>query len=349
MSTAYVQQSVLDFRSGDMRLARRTAEHAVALTEQWARGHAGDAADTSLAAARQRLAFAQVALGDLDAAQASYTEIIRVREALAERRPGPAAEVALARAYNAYGDLLGSPYELNLEDPAAALAYYRKALAIREALMTGDAQNAAAARDVEYTLANIAALERDGAPRAAAAAIARAVAIAARQREAAPRNWETRRDLALMHLVEASVQARAGASSQALSTYAAVIREYEAIRVQEPSRQFVIGELITAYGELGDLLLARQRRRDALAAYARAVEIGESAGRAQRTNLSIQAQVAGTYDRLAHFHAANAANACEWRRRSLEVWTGWDQDAAPSPYARRHLERAARAARACAS
>src|SRR6266540_4204212 len=162
----------IENRAGNQSGAVEAAQQALALVKSWAATHAGDASDTSLAAAYERLAgLAHSTTGDLNAARTSYLETIRLREVLARRQNTVAAQISLARAYNLYGDLLASPLELNLGEVAEAMGYYRRSLAIRAELMQRDPGNISTAIDVAFTLLNISSLERDSAPKQAVATL----------------------------------------------------------------------------------------------------------------------------------------------------------------------------------
>jgi serine/threonine protein kinase/tetratricopeptide (TPR) repeat protein len=113
----------------------------------------------------------------------------------------PALRRELAAAYLKIGDVLGRPYSPNLGDTAGALASYRKALGILEALAAEDTADAAAQRDLSITFESIGIIETNlFKPTDAIANLRRALATRERLVALDPAHAEHRRLLASAHL-----------------------------------------------------------------------------------------------------------------------------------------------------
>jgi tetratricopeptide (TPR) repeat protein len=139
---------------------------------------------------------------------------------------------------------------------------------------------------------------------------------------------------------------RTGRHDEALALYPAIFAVLEAMRRQEPERVTLIHELMNAYGERGDLLMAMGSRQQALDDYQRAHALGEPLR--QSGNLRVGLMIAATYERLERYHRSGGdrAAACEWARRSADLWDEWTRNA-PSVFSERGVERARGAVASC--
>jgi non-specific serine/threonine protein kinase/serine/threonine-protein kinase len=80
--------------------------------------------------------------GSTPARKLLVTRALEYLDSLSQEVKGdPALQRELAAAYQRIGDVQGQPRQANLGDPAGAEASYRKALAIREALIASDPKN----------------------------------------------------------------------------------------------------------------------------------------------------------------------------------------------------------------
>jgi tetratricopeptide (TPR) repeat protein len=338
LSADYQSVAAFEGRAGNVKAALDAVRRHLELTERWVSINPGQTAEAALAAANERYGVALSAAGDLEAARRAYDELIRLRERLAAGDTPASNRIALARAYNLYGDLLASPFEPNWEDPAGARQSYEKSLAIREELLAEDPTSASAGLDLAFTLFNIAALERESAPDVSVRTMRRAMDVSARTLGNATSNADARRSRALMQMMYASALSRAGKHAEALALYPAVLEVLEPMRAREPARVALTHELMITFSERGDLYVAMGRRDAALDDYQRALALGEQH---QPRNLRIAVMLGSTYARLEkHYRTAgNGPAACGWATRAVQLWSGWAEQA-PGAFSERSRERA---------
>jgi eukaryotic-like serine/threonine-protein kinase len=346
LASGYSNRATAEIRNGNIKAAVAATEQALTLTRDWAAKHPDATTEMALAAASERYAVALGMAGDLKMARTIWQELILLRERLTTSDATLSNRITLARTYNMIGDALGSPFEPNSGEIDEAMQYYKKSLAIRETLNAEDPANLSAAIDIAYTLLNIAALERESAPEHAVRTMQRAVDIAVRTLKALPTNANARRSAALMNMMYASALTRARRYGEALALYPAIFDVLESIRKQEPGRATVVQELMNAYGERGDLLMAMGSRGDALNDYMRAHALGNPLR--QSGNLRVDLMLAATYERLEKYFRSTGdpATACDWARRDALLWEEWAASA-PSAFSARGMERARAALASC--
>lgn len=244
-----------------------------------------------------------------------------------EARGDTALKRELASGYERIGDVQANIKMANLGDTAGALASYRKALALRQALLathpdsTADVIAAAASmREVADT-----ALE-SGDTAAAARYAALAVSTAEGASRSEPKNLAVLQQLQLAYGTQAKVLAGVhDVSSLGDTTSALTVREHELdvaerISALQPDDLVAQRQAAVSLAHLGDALSLVGRRREALAAHLRARDQFEALARrapgpkAQRTLQAIYTRLS-----VGQYSAGDMEQAIVSARRALEA------------------------------
>lgn len=244
-------------------------------------------------------------------------------DSLARQAKGDASlQRELATAYERVGDVLGYPYLANLGDTPAALQSYRKALAIRELLATGQPEDMQLQGELArnyFRIANV--LESTGNFNGALETVRKALPIT--QRMAAGNNDPTVADhLAGSYYYTARLLGQTGDPSGALENYrrAASIREagLEVDRTNVPLNTHMAADfegMAESMKQTGDLVHAIQMQ-------AKAVETLEQISRASSNNTTLREFLAEAINRLGTFRQADGdpSAALETYRQAHQIF-----------------------------
>lgn len=192
----------------------------------------------------------------------------------------------LAEAYDKVGDIMGNPYNSNLGDSAVAIDSYRKALAIRTALVGADPANPEARRDLARSYSQMGSIlwtanntteviENED----------KALAIYEDLVKTEP-SVPNRRGLALSCGMLAEAQAWTGDTTSALENIRKSVTALEAIAAAGPGDTQAQRDLSTAYDKQGEILDAAGDTSRALEAYKKALAICEQQAKSEATDVA---------------------------------------------------------------
>lgn len=259
---------------------------------------------------------AQMYSGDLEAAENTALEGVRVREILASREPGNAAlRRELANAYGELGYVYFHPSFLSFGDRDKAAAYQQKSLKIARELAAADPSNATAQADLNITEVDLCAALAEGSP-------AKAVAYCRDSLELVAKWPQLSREAALSQLADA--QARMGRRQEALKALRASIQERLDLSHRDPGHFVLRQQLLRGYNQMAGLLLAMGDRDAARQQHLQAVALAEKLSAAVPANLVARRDLADTYEAFGkYFEGRDWSQSRGWYQKSLDIWTDW--------------------------
>jgi eukaryotic-like serine/threonine-protein kinase len=161
----------------------------------------------------------------------------------------------LAAAYERVGDVQGGFRSSNLGDTAGFIANYQKALAIREAVLRGDPENAETQRELLRTHGRLSdALMASGDMNGAVSQLKQLLPIAEKLSAADPNNRANRRNLALAYLDYGWKRAILGDSAAGKEDCRKAVGMLESVAAANPADKGTKRVLAVAYGRVGELL-----------------------------------------------------------------------------------------------
>ncbi len=178
----------------------------------------------------------------------------------------------LAMAYQRVGDVQGNPFSGNLGDPKGALESYRKALAIREALLVAQPDDRPRQRDLTAILDRIGDILRaNNDPRQALEHFRRSLETRQSLAAAEPGNLELQRDLNVSHNQTGQALTLTGDSPGALASFRKAVEIAEGLIAQKTADAQTRSDLAISCNNLGDLLLKTGDPKGAVARHGQAL------------------------------------------------------------------------------
>lgn len=226
----------------------------------------------------------------------------------------------LAAAYEKMGDVQGRWGKANLGDPAGALASYRKALAIRQA-MTQTPGNPQLRRELARAYSNAAAvLESTNQTGAALESYRRAMAIREALAAGDRSNIGLQKDLAISHLEVAGALDQGGDRVAALADYRKALPLFEAVSNRNPKDQADRRNVALAHKKLGAILFY-QDLTESLEHYRKAAVIEEAVCAESPMNADARLDLSFTYcdTGLVLRKSGDRAGALESYRKALAI------------------------------
>ena len=162
----------------------------------------------------------------------------------------------LAAAYEKMGDVLGRPLTANLGDTAGALASYRKALAIREAVSAQLPQNGAAKQELASIYQRMSAILKVTVDHRQALVLDhKTIAIRKGLLQSDPKNRQLQRELASGYTSLGGTLSQLGEWKQVLETRQAALKLWERLAAREDVTVDEGRGLALAHTRLGSILL----------------------------------------------------------------------------------------------
>ncbi len=255
--------------------------------------------------------------GSTPARRLIVTRALEYLDRLSQQSQGDVSlQKELAAAYERVGDVLGYPYAANLGDVQGALQSHRKALAIREALITANSNDLELQRDLATNYVKIAQImESDGDFAGALAAVRKALPIT--QKIAAADNSPARADqMAGSYYFIASLLSKTGDPSKALENYqhAAMIRQ-TALQAN-PGNLFLRTHLAADYAGEAKSLAQRGELGHAVQSQAKAVSILQDVSKTNPNNATLREYLGEAINRMATYRMEQGSPA-----GALEAYT----------------------------
>jgi tetratricopeptide (TPR) repeat protein len=282
---------------------------------------AGAPAEARLARTGKYVIRALMYRGDLEAAESTAIEGMRMREAVAAAQP---ANTAVRRDLaNSYGDLAYvyfHPSFLSFDDRPAAARLQEKALAITRRLAAADPNNATARSDLYITEVDYSASLAQSSPFGAIRYARESLAIAhGSPLVISPDGGLFQLADGLRHL---------GRYPEAVESLRAAIASRQQLFRQDPEHFTVRQQLLRGAIAMAGLLLDSGDSTGALEQSRQAVALAEELSAAIPTNLLARRDLADAYEALGRSNARrDRAEARRWYQKSLDVWTAWPRSA----------------------
>lgn len=229
----------------------------------------------------------------------------------------------LAAAYEKMGDVMGRPMTANLGDTAGALASYRKALAIREAVTARLPEDVSAARQLAVIYQRMSSiLKVTGDHRQALTMDRKAIAIRSSLLRRDPKDRQLQRELASSYTSLGGTLSQLGEFQAVLETRREALNQWERLAAREDATIEECRGFALAHARLGNILLYLEQQQEAMPHFAKALEIDRLLAKSHPQNTQLQAAVAQStvaYG-LALFKTGNASEALAYYRQAVPVY-----------------------------
>jgi serine/threonine protein kinase/tetratricopeptide (TPR) repeat protein len=246
----------------------------------------------------------------------------------AEERNDAALQRELASAYDKLGGVLGRPYASNMGDSEAALASYRKALTIREALAR-DAEDRQTQLDLWSSYFNVGQIHRETSnTRGALEYHAKAYDIVSRLVNAQPDDQALLRALARTAVTRAHTFEQSGRVTESLATAREALALHERLLKSDPANRAGQSELATDIGRVAIALLRLGERQDALRHAERRIDIARNLTAADPANVAYRRGLSTAHLQLGQALARNddVAGAVREERAALAIRQALSQE-----------------------
>ncbi|MCI0489280.1 MAG: hypothetical protein L0229_22025 [Blastocatellia bacterium] len=348
--------------TGDVVGALKNYRRSQELSERLAARNPSNNNQAGIAISHSYVGEALAATGDLVGAIEEYKQSLDTFEAIAEKEPDNLAHArGMMIAYFWLGRLSGNPGFLNMGDKAAALEYYRKAMAIAERLAATDAKNASYRLDRIGSYINVADMIYEDDPAQAADLYRRAMAFVNITLETEPNEsrFLTRRARCLKG--QAAIMERAGDRRGAQQNLSQALEILRKLAEANPSNLGLQADLYTAWNAMGDLALRAGNTSVAQENYREALALAEKALAAAPAHLYSKWRLADSCSRMGKLHvaiasgrnradgerAANWREARDWYKKAVDVWDRWSREAVSSAFNTARRDQAARSLAEC--
>ena len=228
----------------------------------------------------------------------------------------------LATSYQKVGDVQGRPANANLGNPEGAMESYKKALAIREALVASDPRNTQDRRQLAISHSRIGEiLEINGDHQGAMNEYQKALAIREELYAADPNDPALQRDVAVSYFEIGEALTALGDITGALASRQKMLPIFQSLADKDPSNANNRRTVALSYKKVGATLARLERLDEALASYAKALEMDEAALSADPTNASRRIDLSFSVSDYGYVlaRAGKTAPALENYRRALQI------------------------------
>jgi tetratricopeptide (TPR) repeat protein len=229
----------------------------------------------------------------------------------------------MAAAYDRVGDVLGYPYAANLGDHPGALRSYRKALAIRESLLSVSASDSELQRGIVGSYLRLAqVLESDGNFSDALAALAKALPIAEQLAAANKTDPLLADHLAGVYYFTASTQVKTGDVNAALGNYRHAAEVRGGALQDHPENVSLLSHLAADDAGIAKCLELNHNLPNAIAMQLKAVSLLKDVSKANPTNTTLAEFLGESLNRLATYRElqGDGAAALETYRQAHSIF-----------------------------
>lgn len=343
LRNGYQRMATLRIRQGDMQAAEENARSAAAMADAALGGKSPARARANVARTLLLLGNIQWIRGGLEQSWASTERAVALLEAAASADPekGSYAE-DLADAYRRAGNLQANPSHFHFGDPKKAEMYLARAAGIAERLAARDPHDAQAQSRLYLTLRHQAAALRDTRPAEAIPLYERAVSGFERLMRAAGQDVAYGRDVANARLGLGLAFLSAGRAKQAIEHMESALEIQRSLVLRSPERAGLTEDMFDTLRALG---MARIKTRDsdrALEHFREALSLAQSMATREPSSLYPARCMALANQSLGDYYAALAperrAEAADWYRKALAIWSKWRAEGTAVPYSA-HRER----------
>ncbi len=279
----------------------------------------GGAREAQLARTGKYVIRALMYRGDLDAAERTGIEGVRIREAASAAEPGNAAlRRVLANAYGDLGYVYFHSVFLSFGDWRTAAGYQKKSLAIARELAAADPSNAAAQSDLAISEIDYCSAVNPYAPATAIGYCRDGLRLAGLWPQISAEDGLAELSLGL---------ARLGRMPEALDALRSAIQIRRTLYERDPEHFAVRQKLLRGGLQMAALLRRTGDRAAALDRLRESVALAEELASAVPANPLARRDLADAYEELgSYFEGRDRAQAQRWYRKCLDLWTAWPRD-----------------------
>ncbi|HKP11824.1 MAG TPA: hypothetical protein VJZ91_06920, partial [Blastocatellia bacterium] len=248
------------------------------------------------------------------------TRALEYLDSLAAEAAGDASlQRELAQAYQKVGDVQGYPFEANLGDTAGALASYRKALAISEALVSDHPSDAGMRRDLLVSTERIGDVLQATGDTAGALEYQRKALGYGQALAANADNPETRRTVMIGYMKVGELLAQTGDADAALEHFGQSLALAEKSAEADPTGVRARTDLALMHNKVADVLIAEGDPAGALDHYRKGLAIREGLVSEDPNNAPARRAVAASNEKIAEVYArmGQFAEAIAYERKTL--------------------------------
>ncbi len=340
--TLYGHRGDVEMMLGRVADAAASWQRTLDIATSWSLQDSGDAARVALATGHRRVSLGLQSAGDLAPAMQHIREAVALQEALSNSQPANALRRRdLMNSYEQLSRIAGHPDYLNLGDRQTALAFNGKVVAIAEALSLADASDRMALGDLVIAVRDTCIMMSGSDPLRVVERCRKALEIGARRDMVDSETAYTGPALAL------ALQ-KLGRNGEALEMGRRAVQAQGRRMEREQGRSDMVLELLRIHNRIGEMSLAMRDYRAALDHYHEAVALGQDLLRSRPSDLVLYRDLADCYENLGRWYERrDRAQAREWYRKSLDIWSAWPRTAVSTSFDRQRREQAARAVSRC--
>jgi len=299
--------------------------------EQYSKLIALDASPANLdqlASSFQHMGYVLVWTGQLDQAIQAYRQAITISETAVRAEPtSNAFRRSLVQHYNSLGDLLGSPFHVNLAQADSALLHYRKAVDVATRMVARDSRDAQARMSLNQSRTREAYLLKNQNALAALTISREALSTNDSLLADDNANTEYRRDRGFILLGAGSILEALGRRHEALAAYRQSLSVQEEVAGRDPTRTQFRQDLIPTHLFLGRLLARSGESRQAFRHFNTALKLAETQLAVSPFNLYSIRNLSDAYEAM-----ASIENQSMWREKNRELWTSWEAAHGSNPF-----------------
>jgi tetratricopeptide (TPR) repeat protein len=319
---------------GMLEAFRRSCDHLEKLRELRPDGNSYNL----LAFCYQRLGYGHIWWGDVSASLPLYRRAIDLgRKAVSAEPLNTAYRRNLTLSIISLGDVLGSPFHINLGDTHGAEAAYQEALQSSVIMTEADPKNAQSQVMLNNTRVRLATtlLHRD--PRKALAMYLEALRGIDRLVDAEPRNTVFRRDRGFTLLDIAAAYEQLDERAAALRALRQCLDQQEAIVFADSARTQFRQDMIPTHLALSRILQADGKADEALRHVQLALDLAEAQRQASPHNLYTMRNLSDSFEAMG---ALSGPGARQWLEKNAALWAEWESSHPVSPYSTQRRRRA---------
>ncbi len=302
--------------AGDIAEASRSWRRSESIAERLASLEGADPVQMRMVRTDKHTIRALMYSGDLEAAEQTAIEGVRVRETVVAREPRNAAlRRELANGYGELAYVYFDPAFLSYGDRERAAVFQQKSLNIARELAAADPSNATAQADLAIT-------EIDFCADLALSSPAKAIGYCRDSLQIASRWPQVGRESAFSHLSEALAQL--GRHKEAMEASQSAIQLRKARYLKDPGHFVLRQHLLRDYSQIAVLLAATGNDPAALEQHRQAVALAEELAAAIPSNLLARRDLADTYEAFGkYYERRDRSQSRFWYQKSMQIWMDW--------------------------
>jgi len=289
-----------------------------------------------LALSSQRSGYAMIWIGDVDGALAAYKEAIQSSEEALRLDPASTSSMRnLSLNYTSLGDLMGSPFHVNLGNRSEAIRYYRKALEVAGQMASLYPKDAQTRISVNQSRTRVAYMLRESEPQEALRLCQLALASNDSLRADDQTNTEYRRDRGFTLLGIGYMHEKLAQYDNALRYYRDALAVQESVALADSARTQFRQDMIPTHLFLGRLLRQTGQIPEARRHIEVALRLAEAQLGISPHNIYSIRNLSDCYEAM-----ATVTDPGPWRTRNLDLWIAWEGGHRSNPYSAERRRRA---------